>query len=150
MDDQTRILDRVNKTATEARSAAFAAQRQTDPEAYGEMIAAMLDRHLYESFNRLVKVTTILHEQTNHTRDVLEKAEEDKWAILQDVRNRDGEAERLKLRLPWFALGAAALTLVLTVALPRFLASNGVACAVLGAEWTATTSGINACVFYQR
>ena len=38
VDDQTRVLDRVNKTATEARSAAFAAQKlryYADPEFAG-------------------------------------------------------------------------------------------------------------------
>lgn len=31
VDDQTVVLDRVNKTATEARQAAFAAKAQTSP-----------------------------------------------------------------------------------------------------------------------
>ena len=50
--------------------------------------------------------------------------------------------------LPWFASGAVVLALVLTIALPRFYASNAAACAVLGAEWTQTTAGARACVFY--
>ena len=58
------------------------------------------------------------------------------------------QADRLKRRLPWFATGAVVLALVLTFALPRFYASNAAACAVLGAEWTQTTAGARACVFY--
>ncbi|MGX0978464.1 hypothetical protein ACSSVY_004204, partial [Roseovarius sp. MBR-51] len=53
-------------------------------------------------------------------------------------------------RLPWFGLGALVVALVLTVTLPRFLASNASTCAVLGASWTTTTTGVDACVFYQR
>ena len=42
------------------------------------------------------------------------------------------------------------LALVLIVTLPRFMASNPSICAVLGASWTTTTTGVDACVFYQR
>ena len=50
VDDQTRVLDRVNKTATEVCSAAFAAQKQTDPEHYGEIIGATIDGRIGDTF----------------------------------------------------------------------------------------------------
>jgi len=56
----------------------------------------------------------------------------------------------LKQRLPWFGLGAVFLALAMTIALPRFLASNATGCAVLLGQWKTTTTGINACVFYQK
>ena len=42
VDAQTGVLDRVNKTATEARQAAFAARSQTDPKCYGELVGEPL------------------------------------------------------------------------------------------------------------
>jgi hypothetical protein len=66
------------------------------------------------------------------------------------VFEREQKADRLKSRLPLFGLGALVLALVLTVTLPRFLASNASTCVVLGASWTTTTTGVDACVFYRR
>ena len=150
VDAQTGAMDRLVKTATEARIAAFTARDQTDPERYGEIIARTLDCHLGDSFVRLVRVADLLNQQTEQTNGVLERAEEDKWVILNEVRVRERKAERVKRNLPWFGLGALVLALAMTVTLPRFMASNASTCAVLGATWTATTSGVDACVFYQR
>ncbi|MER3352819.1 MAG: hypothetical protein RLQ73_02520 [Hoeflea sp. D1-CHI-28] len=113
-------MDRLVKTATEARQAAFAARSQTDPENFGEIIVDTLDHHLGESFVRLVKVGNLLNEQTQQTNKVLEKAEEDKWAILDKVRDRERKVECLKRNLPWFGLGAVVLALVLAAMLPLF------------------------------
>ena len=43
MDEQTSTMDRLVKTATEARQAAFAAQKQTDPEQYGALISQAVE-----------------------------------------------------------------------------------------------------------
>ena len=91
---------------------------------------------------------TDLRHATNATGETLQKAEEDKFALFRQVRDREQKADRLKRRLPWFGLGAVLVALVLTIALPRFYASNAATCAVLGPEWTRTTSGVDACVFY--
>ena len=96
----------------------------------------------------MARMITDLRHATNATGETLQKAEEDKFALFRQVRDREEKADRLKRRLPWFGLGAALLALVLTFALPRFYASNAATCAVLGAEWTRTTSGVDACVFY--
>ena len=68
---------------------------------------------------------------------------------MRQLWEREQKLDRFKSRLPWFGLGAVVLALVLTVTLPRFLASNASMCAVLGASWTRTTTGVDACVFYQ-
>ena len=60
------------------------------------------------------------------------------------------KANCLKSRLPHFGLGALVVALALVVTLPRFLASNASTCAVLGVSWTTITTGVDACVFYQR
>ncbi len=80
----------------------------------------------------------------------LAKSENDRSTAYRAVFEREQKADRLKSRLPWFGLGALVVALVLTVTLPRFLASNASTCAVLGASWTTTTTGVDACVFYQR
>lgn len=149
VDAQTGAMDRLVKTATEARQAAFAARSQTSPENYGEIITETLDRHLGESFVRLVQAANLLNRQTDQTSKVLEKAREDKWAILNNVRDRERKAERLKRNLPWFGLGAVVLAIAMTVALPRFSAINGATCAVFGGQWLTATSGGFACVHFQ-
>ena len=80
--------------------------------------------------------------------EVLKKAEGDKSADLRQIWEREQKVDRLKSHLPWFGLGAVVLALAMTVLLPRFLTNNASACAVLGASWTTTTTGVDACVFY--
>jgi hypothetical protein len=88
--------------------------------------------------------------QTEKTIGALAKSEDDRSSVYRAVFEREQKADRLKSRLPWFGLGALVVALALTVTLPRFLASNVSTCAVLGASWTTTTTGVHACVFYQR
>ena len=150
VDTQTEAMDRLVKTASEARQAAFAARHQTDPERYGEIISETLNHRLGDCLTGLVKVGNLLNRQTQTTLRALEKAEADKYAILKTVREREEKAEELKRRLPWFGLGAVGLALVLAVVLPRFSALNGPTCAVLGGQWLTATSGNLACVYYQQ
>jgi hypothetical protein len=68
---------------------------------------------------------------------------------LQRLRDDLARAGRWKKRTPFIALFGLVLVLGLTIALPRFLASNGTACTVLGGEWLrGPESGKEACVFY--
>ena len=150
VDDQTRVLDRVNKTATEARAAAFAAQKQTDPEHYGEIVGATIDGRIVDTLTRVGQMAGDLLRASNHTQEVLRKVEGAKSDTMRQLWEREQKLDRFKSRLPWFGLGAVVLALVLTVTLPRFLASNASMCAVLGASWTTITTGVDACVFYQR
>ena len=53
VDAQTDVLDRVNKTPTEARQAAFAAMAQTDPKRYGELIGETIDGWIKETLIRM-------------------------------------------------------------------------------------------------
>lgn len=149
VDDQTKALDRINKTATEARQAAFAAKAQTDPAHYGELVGKAIDGQINDNLVRMGRMAVDLGQQTNITRNVLKQAEEDKWDVINDIRARERKADRLKRSLPWLGLGAVILVLVLSVALPRFMASYPATCAVIGGVWTSTTTGTNACVFYR-
>lgn len=149
VDAQTGTMDRLVKTATEARQAAFAARSQTDPEHYGELVGKTINGRINDNLIRIARLTIDLSEATNRAQATLQKAEEDKWAILEKVRDRERKAERLKRNLPWFGLGAAVLALVLAVMVPRFLAFNAATCAVFGGQWVTTTSDGYACVHYQ-
>ena len=124
------------------------ASSQTNPKAYGELVGETIDGKIGDNLVRMARMITDLRHATNATGETLQKAEEDKFAMFRQVRDREEKADRLKHRLPWFASGAVVLALVLTIALPRFYASNAATCAVLGAEWTQTTAGARACVFY--
>jgi len=82
------------------------------------------------------------------TLGVLNQAERDKSAVINDIRTREAKVECFKDRRRWLVLGS--VVLAMTVLLPRFLASNASACAGLGGSWTTTTTGVDACVFYHR
>lgn len=149
VDAQTGAVDRLVKTATEARQAAFAARSQTDPEHYGELVGKTIDGKINDNLVRMSQMIIDLFEATSRAQATLKKAEEDKWSFLEKVRDRERKAERLKRNLPWFGLGAFTLALVLAVMLPRFSAVNGATCAVFGGQWVTTQSGGYACVHYQ-
>ena len=148
IDDLTTVADKQIKVSTEARIAAFAARDQTDPKAFGQLVGEVIDGEIDENLGRMARMATDLLKVSNRTEEVLKKAEEDKSAALRDLWEREQKVDRFKARLPWFGLGAVVLALAMTLLLPRFLASNASACAVLGASWTTTTTGVDACVFY--
>ncbi|MEP2843240.1 MULTISPECIES: hypothetical protein [Alphaproteobacteria] len=148
LEEQTKAINRISTATSEARRAAQAAKDQTNPENYGELVGATIDGKINDNLVRMGQMCVDLFEAANRTQEVLKKAEDDKSAALRDIWEREQKATLLKSRLPWFGLGAVVLALVMTVLLPRFLASNGSTCAALGASWTTTTTGIDACVFY--
>jgi hypothetical protein len=128
----------------------LAARSQTSPENYGTLVGDTIDGRISNSLTRITQTASDLIRAANHIQEVLKKAGEDRSDALRQLRDREQKLERFKSRLPWFGLGAVVLALVLTVTLPRFMASNPSTCAVLGASWTTTTTGVDACVFYQR
>ena len=148
VDSQTQVLDRVNKTATEARQAAFAAQTQTDPERYGEMLGRAVASHIGKTLNRLDATGANLSAAASQAEMALTKAEQDRSDAYRAIWERERKVDRVKASLPWFGLGAVVLAVAMTVGLPRVLAGNGAMCIAMGAEWTRTTSGREACVFY--
>ena len=85
VDDQTRVLDRVNKTATEVCSAAFAAQKQTDPEHYGEIIGATIDGRIGDTFTRVGQMAGDLLRASNHTQEVPRKVEDAKSDTMRQL-----------------------------------------------------------------
>lgn len=149
VDAQTSAMDRLVKTAAEARMAAFAAQNQTDPEHYGDLVGHAINARVRGPLEAMSQVANSLGAQSRHTDAVLKKAEQDKWEVFKDIREQEREIERFKIRLPWFGLGAVVLALAFAVMLPRFSATNSTTCAVFGGAWVQTTEGHPACVHYQ-
>ena len=125
-----------------------ASRCQTNPKKYGDILGQTLDSHLGATADAMTEIVRRLGVQTDKTIGALAKSEDDRSRAYREVFEREQKADRLKSRLPWFGLGALVLALAMT--LPRFLASNASTCAVLGASWTTTTTGVDACVFYQR
>lgn len=150
VDANTQVLDRLNKTATEARQAAFAAKAQTDPKAYGELVGGTIDGKINDNLVRMGQMCVDLFEASNRAQEVLKKAEEDRSAALRQIWEREQKIDLLKSRLPWFGLGAVVLALTMTVLLPRFLVRNASACAIIGGSWSTTTTDVDACVFYSE
>ena len=148
VDAQTEVLARVNKTATEARQAAFAARAQTDPKKYGDLVGEAIEGRIKENLTKLAAQIVDMRYAADAMTEALNKVEGDKWEVLRQVRDREEKADRLKHRVPWLGLGAVVLAIAMTLLLPQFLASNGSGCAVIGGQWTRTTTGGDACVFY--
>ncbi len=149
IDDLTAVADKQIKVATEARIAAFAAKKQTDPEHYGELVGATIDGRIGDTLTRVGQMAGDLLRASNHTQEVLKKADEARSDTMRQLWEREQKLDRFKSRLSWFGLGAVILALALTVILPRFIASYPATCALIGGVWTLTTTGTDACVFYR-
>jgi len=148
MEEQTKAINKGTTLANEARHAADAARKQTDPKAFGQLVGEVIDGEIDENLARMARMATDLLKVSNHTQDVLNKAEEDRSAAQRAIWEREQKVDRFKARLPWFGLGAVVLALAMTLLLPRFIASFPSGCAALGGVWQTTTTGVNACVSY--
>jgi len=127
---------------------ADAAREQTDPKAFGQLVGEVIDGEIDENLARMARMATDLIKVSNHTQDVLKKAEEDRSAAQRAIWEREQKVDQFKARLPWFGLGAIVLALAMTLLLPRFIATYPSGCAALGGVWQTTTTGVNACVSY--
>jgi len=144
----TRAADKQIKVSTDARIAAFAARDQTDPKAFSQLVGEVIDGEIDENLARMARMATDLLKVSNHTQDVLKKAEEDRSAWQRAIWEREQKVDQFKARLPWFGLGAIILALGMTFLLPHFIASFPSGCAALSGVWQTTTTGVNACVSY--
>ena len=149
LDQHGETLAVVQRTALESRDAAQAAKTYADPQRYGRHIGNEIDKALAAPLDRLEGLHLALaadRRDASRTMDELVRQEEQ---TLQRLRNEVANAGRWKKRAPFIALFGFVLALGLTIALPRFMADNGTACAVLGGEWLrGPESGKQACVFY--
>ena len=149
LDRHGETLATVQKTALESRDAAQAAKCYTDPQRYGRHIGNEIDKALVVPLNRLEALRSGFATDRQDTRRSLDDLARQEEAVLQRLRDDQARAGRWKKRIPFIALFGLVLVLGLTIALPRFMAGNGTACAVLGGEWLKeNASGRLACVFY--
>ena len=148
IDALTAATDKQMKLSTEARIAAFAAKDQTDPQRYGEVIGQTVEEHIADGLRTLNQASNdVLSglQRSNASFQETTTAHSDTLRLMNEHRH---ERQRDRKLLPWVAVGAIVLALALTVTLPRFMANNTSTCAVLGATWTTTSTGVPACVFY--
>ena len=149
LDQHGETLAAVQKTALENRDAAQAARAYADPQRYGRHIGNEIDKALAVLLDRLEGLhlgLTADRRDASRTLDDLVRQEEQ---TLQRLRDDLANAGRWKKRAPFIAFFGLVLALGLIIALPRFIAGNGTACAVLGGEWLrGPESGKQACVFY--
>ena len=149
LDQHGKTLAAVQKTATESRDAAQAAKAYTDPQRYGRHIGQEIDKALGTPLNRLETLHACFAADRQDTRHNLDELAQQEEAVLQRLRDDLADAGRWKRRIPFIALFGLVLVLGLSIALPRFMARNGTACAALGGEWLKeNASGRLACVFY--
>ncbi|KQB95090.1 hypothetical protein AL073_18215 [Loktanella sp. 1ANDIMAR09] len=147
--EQTRAINHISTVASEARRAAKAAQKQTDPEHYGELVGQTIEGRLDETIRTMDRVSAeVLNgiQRSNASFQETTTMHSKTLSLMSELREKQQKDRQLSR---WIGLGGVVLAIAMTVALPRFLASNPSTCAVLGATWTATTEGVNACVFYQ-
>ena len=83
VDTQTKILKDLDGTVAEARSAAFTAAEQTDPEHYGQLVGETIDGKINDNLVRMGQMCVALFNASNRAQDALKKAEEDKSVSLR-------------------------------------------------------------------
>ena len=149
LDRQGQILVEVQKAAAESRDAAQAAKTFTDPQRYGRHIGQELDKALNATLDRLEGLQSGFVTDRQETRRSLKELVRQEEAVLQKLREDLEKAGRWKRRIPFIAFFGLVLVLGLTIALPRFMADNASACAVLGGDWLKENqSGRLVCVLY--
>ena len=149
MEEQTKAINKGTTLANEARHAADAARKQTDPEHYGELIGATIDVRLADSLKRLGSASTeALNgiQRSNASFQETTTQHSNTLRLIDDLRLKQDQDRRWSR---WVGLGGVIVAIVLTGALPRFLVTFEEGCVVLGGTWTQTSTGVDVCVFPQ-
>ena len=148
---QLTLIDTVIGGMDAILDAARAAKQQTDPARYALHIEQELDKTIGRVLDRLDVQHSNFAADRRDTAYRLEELVLQEENVLQRLRTDQERAGRWKKHIPFIAFVGLVLALGLAIALPRFLAGNGTACAVLGGEWLKDNStGRFACVFYKR
>jgi len=150
LDQHGQILAGTQKITLESRDAAQAAKAYADPQRYGRHIGNEIDKALLTPLNRLEALHSGFAADRQDASRKLDDLVQQEENTLQRLRADQERAGRSKRRIPFIALFGLVLALCLAIALPRFMACDATACAVLGGEWLReNASGRLACVFYE-
>lgn len=149
LDQPGETLAAVQKTALESRDAAQAAKAYADPQRYGRHIGNEIDKALSAPLARLERLQSGFVFDRQEPLLSLDELVLQEEAVLQHLRDDLEEAVRWKRRIPFIALFGLVLAIGLIIALPRFIASSSIGCAVLGVAWLRRPeTGKEAGVFY--
>jgi hypothetical protein len=147
VDDQTKALDRMSKTAAEARQAAFAAKAQTDPKAYGDLVGQAVAGRIAEPLDDIERLSNALRQTALQVDRTLQKASAGQDQRLYAIHEREQKVDRFWDRTRWVAIGLPIFVAVLLMIVPRFVALHPIGCTILGGNWTLSTT-YRACSFY--
>lgn len=143
IDMQTRGLEKIHQTVTEARMAAFAAQRATDWEANGDAIRVSLEQALISPMARLRQVDDVL----DRSHALMGKTA----GIFEAVRGQEAyHKEKAERRRPWILIGSALGLVLLTLLALHVVGRWTPVCGLLGGRHGYfTADGIEVCAFRQ-
>lgn len=151
LDQHGQTLAAMQKIAVESRDAAQAAKAFSDPKRYADHIGQEVYDALGESLDRLEALHAGFATDRQDASRTLSELVRQEEQTLQRMRDDQARAGRWKKRIPFIAFFGLILALGLAIALPRFMAGNSIACAVLGGDWLrGPESGKQACVFYAQ
>ena len=146
--EQTRAINHISTVASEARRAAKAAQKQTDPEHYGELVGQTIEGRLDETIRTMDRASAeVLNgiQRSNASFQETTTMHSSTLSLMGELREQQQKDRQLSR---WVGLGGVVLAIVMTVVLPRFIASTPSGCAILGSVWQTTTTGVDACVSF--
>jgi len=147
--EQTKAINHISTVASEARRAAKAAEKQTDPEHYGELVGQTIEGRLDETIRKMSHASAeVLNgiQRSNASFQETTTMHSKTLSLMGELREMQQKDRKLSR---WVGLGGVVLVVVLTVVAPRFIASFEEGCVVLGGTWTQSSTGVDVCVFPQ-
>jgi hypothetical protein len=146
VDAQGRILDKVHQTATEARAAAFAAEKATDWERNGDLI----NQGIAKGHRQVEIMATMTRSQHEATDRLLKDIQPILAVIGPQERKRREMLERQRRRMPILLAGAVVAGIVLTLLGMHVVGRWQPVCGLLGGRHGYfTETGSEVCGFRQ-
>lgn len=144
VDAQGRILEKVHQTATEARAAAFAAERATDWKRNAASINSSLERALVSPMARFREADGLLRKSEEFLRETVKLLE---TARLREEQHRYQRKQLWRRRMPWLFAGAVLGGFVLAFAVLHLVGGAELFCALLGGRYGVFGDGAGYCAF---
>lgn len=138
IDDQSKLLVELHKSAVETRHAAAAARSNTDPGRYGELIAETISGELGQS---LADIKTVTHELKHHSQllqNRIEQELQDKQKATNDLYNRQIAMAHREADLPRKLILSTLAALILGIVVTRLALGTELGCKMLFSRWIET------------